>query len=74
LVHLYKENYEDIIEIWLEVNEAVFSDEVKVLEGMLRHLGEQILEILGLHITIRLVEAETIDQHLARSGGVVDNR
>ena len=74
LVHLYKENYEDMIEIWLEVNEAVFSDEVKVLEGMLRHLGEQILEILGLHITIRLVEAETIDQHLARSGGVIDDR
>jgi phenylacetate-CoA ligase len=63
-----------MIEIWLEVNEAVFSDEMKVLESMLRHLGEQILEILGLHITIRLVEAETIDQQLARSGGVLDAR
>lgn len=74
LIHLYTENYEDMIEIWLEVNDAVFSDEVKVLEGMLRHLGEQILEILGLHITIRLIEAETIDQHLAQSGGIVDDR
>jgi phenylacetate-CoA ligase len=74
LIHLYRENYEDMIEIWLEVNDAVFSDEVKVLEGVLRHLGEQILEILGLHITIRLVEAETIDQQLARSGGVLDDR
>ncbi|MBW1859569.1 MAG: AMP-binding protein [Deltaproteobacteria bacterium] len=74
LIHLYRENYQDMIEIWLEVNDAVFSDEVKVLEGMLRHLGEQILEILGLHTTIRLVEAETIEQHLARSGGVVDDR
>jgi phenylacetate-CoA ligase len=63
-----------MIEIWLEVNETVFSDEMKVLEGMLRHLGEQILEILGLHITIRLVEAETIDQHFEQSGGVLDDR
>ena len=74
LIHLYRENYEDMIEIWLEVNDAVFSDEMKVLESMLRHLGEQILQILGLHVTIRLVEAETIDQQLARSGSVLDNR
>jgi len=74
LIHVYRENYEDMIEIWLEVNDAVFSDEVKVLEGMLRHLGEQILQILGLHVTIRLVEAETIEQQLARSGGVLDDR
>jgi phenylacetate-CoA ligase len=74
LIHLYRENYEDMIEIWLEVNDAVFSDEVKILEGMLRRLGEQILEMLGLYITVRLVEAETIDQQLARSGGVLDDR
>jgi phenylacetate-CoA ligase len=74
LIHLYKENYQDTTEIWLEVNDAVFSDEMKVLEGMLRHLGEQILEILGLHVTIRLVEAETIEQHRKPSGGVIDDR
>jgi phenylacetate-CoA ligase len=74
LIHLHKENHQDMTEVWLEVNDAVFSDEVKVLEGMLRHLREQILEMLGLRVTIRLVEAETIEQHLKPSGGVIDDR
>jgi phenylacetate-CoA ligase len=74
LIHLYKESYQDMTEIWLEVNDTVFSDEVKVLEGMLKQLREQILEMLGLHVTIRLVEAETIKQYAKPSGGVVDER
>jgi len=74
LIHLCRENYEDVTEIWLEVNDAVFSDEVKVLEGVLRHLREQILEILGLHVTVKLVEAETIEKHLKLSGSVIDDR
>jgi len=74
LIHLYKESYQDMTEIWLEVNDTVFSDEVKVLEGMLKQLRKQILEMLGLHVTIRLVEAETIKQYAKPSGGVVDER
>jgi phenylacetate-CoA ligase len=74
LIHLYKESYLDMTEIWLEVNDTLFSDEVKVLEATLKNLREQILEMLGLHVTIRLVEAETIDQYAKASGGVVDER
>lgn len=74
LIHLYKESYLDMTEIWLEVNDALFSDEVKVLEEMLKHLRGQILEMVGLDVTIRLVEAETIDQHVRESGGVLDDR
>ncbi len=74
LIHLYKESYLDMIEIWLEMNDTIFSDEVKVLEATLKNLREQILEMLGLHVSIRLVEAETIDQYAKASGGVVDER
>ncbi|MBW1770997.1 MAG: hypothetical protein JRJ17_07560 [Deltaproteobacteria bacterium] len=74
LIHLYKESYQDMTEIWLEMNEAIFSDEVKILEGTLKHLREQVLEMLGLHVTIRLVEAETIEQYAKASGGVLDER
>jgi phenylacetate-CoA ligase len=74
LIHLSKENHLDTIEIWLEVNDANFSDEVKVLEGMLRRLKGEILETLGLPVTIRLVEAETIEQYERPSGGVIDHR
>jgi phenylacetate-CoA ligase len=74
LIHLYKESYQDVTEIWLEMNDTVFSDEVKILEGTLKHLREQVLEMLGLHVTIRLVEAETIEQYTKASGGVLDER
>jgi phenylacetate-CoA ligase len=63
-----------VTEIWLEMNDTVFSDEVKILEGTLKHLREQVLEMLGLHVTIRLVEAETIEQYTKASGGVLDER
>jgi phenylacetate-CoA ligase len=74
LIHLYKESYQDMTEIWLEMNDTIFSDEVKILEGTLKRLREQIHEMLGLHVTIRLVEAETIEQYAKASGGVLDER
>jgi phenylacetate-CoA ligase len=74
LIHLYKESYLDMTEIWLEMNDALFSDEVKVLETTLKDLRGQILEMLGLHVTIKLVEAETIKEYGKPSGGVVDER
>lgn len=75
LIHLYKESHLDMTEIWLEVNDTVFSDEVKVLEATLKRLREQILEMLGLHVSIRLVEAETVKEYAAKArGGVFDER
>jgi phenylacetate-CoA ligase len=75
LIHLYKESHLDMTEIWLEVNDTVFSDEVKVLEATLKRLREQILEMLGLHVSIKLVEAETVEQYAAKApGGVFDER
>jgi phenylacetate-CoA ligase len=75
LIHLYKESHLDMTEIWLEVNDTVFSDEMKVLEATLKHLRGQILEMLGLHVSIRLVEAETVEQYAAKApGGVFDER
>jgi len=74
LIHLYKESHLDMTEIWLEMNDALFSDEMKVLDATLKYLREQILEILGLHVTIRLVEAETIGEYEKPSGGVIDER
>jgi phenylacetate-CoA ligase len=74
LIHLYKENHLDMTAIWLEMNEKNFSDEVKVLESMLWRLRKQFLETLGLRVKIRLVEADTIEEHGLASGGVIDDR
>lgn len=74
LIHLYKENYQDTVEIWLATHDAFFSDEVKVLENTLRQLRKQIFQILGLQVTIKLVEASTLEQYGKPSGGVIDDR
>jgi|GEM_PF-3994060 len=63
-----------MVEILLEMSDTIFSDEVKVVENALKQLRRQMLEILGLEVTIRLMEAATLDQYGLPSGGVIDDR
>ncbi len=74
LVHLHKENHLDTVEIWLEMTESFFSDEIKVIENALRKLKQQFFQILGLDVTIKLMEATTFDEYGTPSGGVIDAR
>jgi phenylacetate-CoA ligase len=74
LIHLYRENHLDMVEILLEMSDTIFSDEVKVVENVLKQLRRQMLQILGLEVTIRLMEAATLDQYGLPSGGVIDDR
>jgi phenylacetate-CoA ligase len=74
LIHLYKEDYQDTVEIWLAINDAIFWDEVKVFQNTLRQLQEQMFQVLGLQVTIKLVEASTLEQYAEPSGGVIDDR
>lgn len=74
LIHLFKENHLDVVALLLEVNESIFSDEVKVLETVLNDLKNRILRTLGLPVRIKLVEASTIDEYGRASGSVIDER
>jgi phenylacetate-CoA ligase len=74
LIHLFKEKHLDMIEIWLEMTEAIFSDEVKVVEKVLTQLRQQMFQMLGLEATIKLMEASTLDDYAEASGGVIDDR
>jgi phenylacetate-CoA ligase len=74
LVHLYQRSRQDMIALSLEVNDAIFSDEVKMLEATLKDLRNQLMKTLGLPVTIRLVEGRTIDEYAKPSGGVIDER
>jgi len=74
LIHLCKEKHLDMIEIWLEMTDAIFSDEVKVVEKVLTRLRQQMFQMLGLEATIKLMEASTLDDYAAPSGGVIDDR
>jgi len=63
-----------MVEILLEITDTVFSDEVKVVENTLRTLREQMFHILGLEVSIKLVEASTLDDYGLAPGAVVDDR
>ena len=74
LIRLYRENHQDMVEVWLAIDNAIFSDEVKVLEKVLNQLRNQIFQMLGLQVTIKLTEPSTLERYSKQSGGVIDNR
>jgi len=64
----------DTIEVQVEVSEDVFSDEVKVLEGLSRRIQGEIKDLLGVSCTVKLVEPKTIARSEGKAKRVIDNR
>jgi len=64
----------DSIEVQVEVSEEVFSDEVKVLEGLGAKIRNDIKDLLGITAKIKLVEPKTIQRSEGKAKRVIDNR
>lgn len=64
----------DVLEVWVEVDERVFSDEVKGLESLSRKIAAAIETVLGLSVTVKLVEPRTIERSEGKAKRVIDNR
>jgi len=64
----------DILEIQVEVSEAFFSDEVRVLEGLARKIKANIESVLGISAKIKLVEPKTIERTEGKAKRVIDKR
>ena len=64
----------DEIEIWVEVSEAVFSDELRKLEALERAVRSEIESVLGIRATVRLVEPKTIQRSEGKANRVIDRR
>ncbi|MBN1400409.1 MAG: phenylacetate--CoA ligase, partial [Anaerolineae bacterium] len=64
----------DDLEIWVEVSEQIFSDDI----GQLRHLQEkaefEMRETLGIQARIRLVEPNRIERSMGKAKRVIDRR
>lgn len=56
----------DDLEIWIEVSEKLFSDEVSGLEDLEHKIKEAIHSTLGISARIKLVEPKTIPGVKAR--------
>ena len=64
----------DTLEIQVEVDERLFSDEVKVLQQLSRRIEKEIKDMLGVTCVAKLVEPKTIQRSEGKAKRVIDNR
>ncbi|MCL6629457.1 MAG: phenylacetate--CoA ligase, partial [Armatimonadetes bacterium] len=64
----------DCLEVWVEVSEKTFSDEIKGLEALERKIQHEIQSVLGITVTVKLVEPKTIERSEGKAKRVLDRR
>lgn len=71
---LRREKSMDTLEIQVEVDESIFSDEIKHLQKLEQKIKQQIKEFLGVTASIKLVEPKTLDRFEGKSERIKDLR
>ncbi|MDN5294025.1 MAG: phenylacetate-CoA ligase [Eubacteriales bacterium] len=69
-----RKNNLDELEVWVEVSEKLFSDEVKRIEELERKIHHGITSTLGINVKVKLVEPRTIPRSEGKAKRVVDKR
>lgn len=64
----------DELEVWVEVPQRLFADEMRKLRAFEEELRDRIRGALGLDVKVRLVEPRTIERQEGKAGRVVDRR
>jgi len=67
-------NQLDVLEVQVEVNERIFSDEVKKLESIRRKIEDELKAVLGISAVVTLVEPKTIQRSEGKAKRVIDRR
>ncbi len=64
----------DEVEVLVEVNEKIFSDEVKKLNELRAKIKKEIESVLSIGVSVTLVEPKTIERSMGKAKRVVDKR
>jgi phenylacetate-CoA ligase len=64
----------DTMQVQVEVSEGVFSDEIRVLENLTKHIQKEIKDLLGVSCKVKLVEPKTIQRSEGKAQRVIDKR
>lgn len=64
----------DSLEVLVELGQSFFSDEVKQLQQFEQRVTKEIESVLGVGVTVRLVEPKTIERSEGKSKRVIDKR
>ncbi len=64
----------DVLEVWVEVEERFFSDEIRALEDLTKKIAHILQTALGLAVKVKLVEPKTIERSEGKAKRVIDKR
>ncbi len=64
----------DTLEVQVEVDENIFSDEIRRLQSLRRKIKKEIECVLSLAVEVKLVEPKTIERSMGKSRRVIDCR
>jgi phenylacetate-CoA ligase len=64
----------DELEVYVEVSESVFSDEVRKMERLGLQIGKELESALGIAVRVRLVEPKTLERSEGKAKRVIDKR
>ncbi|WP_026485813.1 phenylacetate--CoA ligase family protein [Caldanaerobius polysaccharolyticus] len=64
----------DQLEVWVEVSDRFFSDEVKGLEDLRKKIAHEIYCTVGINVSVKLVEPKTIERSEGKARRVIDRR
>jgi len=64
----------DDIEVVVEVNEKIFSDEIKVMNNLSKNINDKFRSVLGINAKVTLAEPGTIPRSEGKAVRVVDKR
>jgi phenylacetate-CoA ligase len=74
LIVLGRERFLDTLEVQVEVNEYVFSDEVRKLEILKKEIEADLKETLGVFCNVKLVEPKSIERSVGKAKRIIDKR
>lgn len=69
-----REQHLDFLEVQVEMNEKLFSDEIKDLEKTEKKIEEELYITLGIHTRVKLVEPKSIQRSEGKAKRIVDKR
>lgn len=69
-----REGSMDTLEVCIEVTENIFFDEMKMQRAFLEKVEKKIESALGIGVTVRLVEPNSIPRHEGKAVRVIDKR
>jgi len=64
----------DELEVMVEVDEKIFSDEVKKLNDLREKIRKEIQAVLSISVKVTLVEPKTIERSMGKAVRVIDKR